>query len=131
MDISSLEISVRASFGPEDLPAHGHFITVDASVQELFSMGTFQAQGFFGTRTFQHSSTGVKKSVPKCPYCSQGAKISMCRNVQVLKYPMSFCRFVHGTKNSVCQNVPKPKNIFIEMSMDTKCPKHAHAQMSW
>ena len=87
---------------------------MDISTQEHFDMGTFRhkdfsARGIFGTGTFRHGEIsvhghfGTVAQVPRC-LCQnvhialQGAKISMCRNVQVPKIPHA--------ENSPCRKVP-------------------------
>ena len=83
------------------------FRQMDISTREHFDMGTFphedfSARGSFGTGTFWHGEVsahghfGTVAQVPKClcrnvHIALQGAKISMCRNVQVLKYPVPKC----------------------------------------
>ena len=96
-------ISAHAPFGAADVPADGHFTT----------------------RTFRHRDISAHRhfdtvaQVPKClcrniHIALQGAKISMCRNVQVPKYPcaeMFRCRKflvpkIPRAENSPCRNVP-------------------------
>ena len=84
-----------------------------------FWHGDFLAQGLFGKRIFWHRNIlahwhlGTVAQVPKC-LCQndhialQGAKISMCWNVQVPKYPrgeMFWCWKVHLPERSQCQTV--------------------------
>ena len=106
-------ISARAPFGTADVPADGHFN------MRTFQNGDFLAQGLFGKRIFWHRNIlahwhlGTVAQVPKC-LCQndhialQGAKISMCWNVQVPKYPrgeMFWCWKVHLPERSQCQTV--------------------------
>ena len=109
-------------------------------VQGLFGMGTFRHKDFLATWTFRHRDIsahghfGTVAQVPKClcrnvHIALQGAKISMCLNVQLPKHPV--------LKHPWCQNVPMQKSPCVEKSMETKCPcagksagpKHAHAKM--
>ena len=121
------------------------FRQMDISTWEHFDMGTFRhedfsARGRFGTGTFWHGDIsahghfGTVAQVPKC-LCQnvhialQGAKISLCRNVQVPKIPhaenspcrkfpmskcsgveMSICRNVRSAEWCMCRNVPVMKN---------------------
>ena len=77
---------------------------MDISIQERFDKGTFRhekflTQGIFDTGKFRHEDIsayehfGTVAQVPKCLHRNvhialRGVKISMCRNVQVLKYPV-------------------------------------------
>ena len=110
------------------------FGQMDISTQEHFDMRTFRhrdfsACGLFGTWTFRHGDIsahghfGTVAQVPKClcrnvHIALQGAKISMCRNVQVPKYPcaeMFRCRKflvpkIPRAENSPCWNLPVLKS---------------------
>ena len=110
------------------------FRQMDVSTRERFNMGTFRhgefsARGIFGTGTFRHGDIsahghfGTVAQVPKClcrnVYIAlQGAKISMCRNVQVPKYPcaeMFLCQKflvpkIPRAEKSPCRNVPVLKH---------------------
>ena len=85
------DISTHACFGPVGIPAHGHFVSVDISVQGLFDTGTFRHKDFLemNVLTQGHYGTGAKISsaetsmVAKIPW----AKMSSCRKVLVLKRP--------------------------------------------
>ena len=89
-----------------------------------FHHGDFSAQGYFGTRTFWHGYflapwmfwhgdvTALEQGYGHVYIALQGAKMYMCRNVHVSKYPcaeMSLCHNVHVPKSPWCQKVPMMK----------------------
>ena len=100
MDISTRNISTWGLFG-----------------MRSFRHEEFSAQENFGTGTFRHMD--IFAQVPKC-LCQnvhialQGAKISMCRNVQVPK--------CSGAEISLCRNVQVPKILHAENSPCRKYP---------
>ena len=123
---------------------------MDISTRECFDMGTFRREefstrGIFGTGTFRHRDIsthehfGMVAQVPKC-LCQnvhialQGAKISMCRNVQVLKYPTPKCLWcwkllmpkISCAEKSPCWNIPVLKCASAETSTG---PNGVRAQM--
>ena len=85
----------------------------------LFGTGTFRheefsAQEYFGTGTFRHMDISAQQYRCRNVHITlQGAKISMCWNVQVPKYPcaeMFRCQKflmpkIPCAENSPCQNV--------------------------
>ena len=102
----------------------------NVSTWERFDMGTFQheeflTRGIFGTGTFWHGDISAHGHI-----ALQGAKISMCRNVPVPKYPCaemflcrkypmlkcsrvetSICRNVRSTERCMGRNVPVMKYL--------------------
>jgi hypothetical protein len=121
-------ISAHVRFGPVDIPAHGHFVSVDqVSVQGLFGKGTFWHKDFLAPWTFQHGDIsarghfGTVAQVPKClcqnvlfkvPKCL-GPEISSARTSMEQKIP---CAKMSPCPNSLCQNVHGDK-----MSMKPYC----------
>jgi hypothetical protein len=85
------------SFGAADVPADGHFNTGTFQHGDFLAQGlsgtrnfwqrNISAQGHFSTWTFRHSSTGAKCLCRNVHISLQGAKISLCQNVQVPKIP--------------------------------------------
>ena len=112
-DISARDISARtfhhqdtsacACFGPAVLPAHGHFISMDVSIQGLFGMRTFWLKEFLPPWISRHWIFW------HLCYC---AVMSLCQNIHCRKIlvPKSPCvkkslyRNVHGDKMSMCRN---------------------------
>ena len=98
---------------------HGNISTWGLFGTRTFRHEEFSAQEHFGTGTFRHGDIlahghfGTVAQVPKClcrnvHIALQGAKISMCWNVQVPKYPrgeMFWCWKVHLPERSQCQTV--------------------------
>ena len=102
----------------------------------LFGTMDVLTRGRFGTGTFlfkdilAHGHFGTGAPVPKC-LCQnlyialQSAKMYMCQNVHVPKYPcvkMSQCRNVPVSKRPWCRNIPMLKCSRAKMSSCLKIP---------
>ena len=131
------DISARACFGPADGPVHGHFVSMDISLQ-----------GHFGTRTFRHKDfsspwifgRGIFWQGDILAHGHFGTVALSILHCKVPKYPCAEmfrnipCWNVHGAKNCPCAESP-----CVKMSMETKClcagtsagPKHGHVEISW
>ena len=93
----TITISACACFGPAVVPARGHFISMDVSIQGLFSMRTFWLNEFLAPWMLRHWILW------HLCYC---AVMSMYSNVSVSKHslPKNPC-----AEKSLCQKVLVPK----------------------
>ena len=109
------DISTHACFGPVGIPAHGHFVSVDISVQGLFDTGTFRHKDFSAMNVLTQGHYGTVAQVPKYPVprypwwqkflepkCPHAEK-SLYWNVHGDE--MSMCRYNCRTEACTCWSV--------------------------
>ena len=131
------DICACACFGPADVPAHRHFVSMDFLAWGHFGARNFRyhgcfSMGHFGTWTFwdMHGYFGTLQSNMDilaqtfwhlCYY----ARMLMCRNVPVPKRP--WCQKIlvpkcPRAKKSSYQNVHLPKHLQGRNVHAPKCP---------